>query len=75
MTRCCNRRPEDGVVDRENIDRAVRGHNVRLSPTELKIAIGIMTRRGKGLNEIAGHFNYSRSQVAEIQKLQRGKGC
>lgn len=71
MTRCCTRRPEDGVLDRENVDRGVRGHNPPggLSPTELAIVIAKLDRGGMGLNAIAAHLSYSRSQVAEI--LQR----
>lgn len=71
MARCCTRRPEDGVVDRENIDRAVRGLPATLSPTELRISIGLLARQ-KTLSQIAAHFNYSRSMVAEILHAQRG---
>lgn len=74
MTRCCARRPEDGVLDAENIDRAARGHNPPggLSPTELAIVIAKLDRAGMGLNAISAHLSYSRSQVAEIlQRVRR----
>lgn len=65
--RCCQRRPDDGVVDRELIERAVRGEPVTLTPTEMRMAILIhRTRHGTGLTELSRHFNYSRSAIGEL---------
>lgn len=72
MTQCCDRRREDGVVDREAIERAVAGQPVSLSPTELRMAILVKAKRhGTGLNGLAAHFNYARSSVAEILAAAR----
>lgn len=67
MARCCTRRRDDGVVDHVLIERAVQGQPVELSITELRLAILLRHRRhGTGLNELAAHFNYSRSSVADV---------
>lgn len=67
MSRCCARRPNDGVVDRELIERAVRGEPVALTNTEMQLAILLHRRRhGSGLTQLASHFNYSRSAIGEM---------
>lgn len=55
------------MVDREAIERAVRGQHAVLSPTELRLAILLRRDRYQtGLAELATHFSYSRSSIAEI---------
>lgn len=73
MTRCCARRPEDGMPDRENINRAVQGQPATLSPTEMQMAVFKLMKSGKGLNEISRHLSYSRSQVAALQQTIRNR--
>lgn len=54
-------------MDREAVERAVRGQQVTLSPTELRLAILLRRDRYQtGLSELAAHFSYSRSSIAEI---------
>lgn len=74
MTACCDRRREDGVVDRENVRRAVQGQYARLSPREMVITVGELMKRGMGLNDISGHLGYSRTQVHELQQRVRRSG-
>lgn len=70
---CCGRRSgKDGVVDREQIERAVTGRAATLSPAERELAIWRLSQeRGWGLSRISQELNYSRSQVAAVLARQR----
>lgn len=60
------------MVDHELIERAVRGQPVTLTPTELRMAILLRHRRHHTpLGQLAEHFNYSRSSVADILATYR----
>lgn len=74
MTACCGRRPNDGTIERVNIDRAMAGQNVNISPDEFRIIVMRLNReRGWGLTKISSTFNYaSRSTVANILASLRG---
>lgn len=70
--RCCGTRPDDGVVDREAIERAARGQYAVLTRTERELTIALMARRQRmGLKAISQQLNYSRSQTAEILRRHR----
>lgn len=75
MSACCGRRPNDGTIDRENIDRAMAGRPATISPDEFRIIVMRLNReRGWGLTRISGSMNYaSRSTVAEILASLRGR--
>lgn len=70
---CCGRRSgKDGVVDREQVERAVTGRAATLSPAERELAIWRLSQeRGWGLSRISEHLSYSRSQVAAVLAKQR----
>lgn len=70
---CCGRRSgRDGVVDREEIERAVTGRHATLSPAEREIAIWrLSNERGWGLSRISDQLGYSRSMVASVLAKQR----
>jgi hypothetical protein len=65
---CCTiLRPDDGNIDRVAVDRAMQGHTVRLSRRERALLIlRLAHERGWGLDRIAAHIGYSRTQVAEL---------
>lgn len=68
MNGCCNlTRPDDGVLDRIAIERAVQGQTVTLTRRERTLTVWrLANQRGWGLDRISQHMGYSRSQVAEI---------
>lgn len=75
MSLCCARRPNDGTVDREEIDRAVQGRRATISPDEYRIVVMRLAReRHWGLTRITEHTNgySSRSTVATILAKLRG---
>ena len=72
MSQCCGRRPNDGTVDRESVDRAVQGRPATLSPPEFEIVVFRLSRERRwGLQQISRHTGYSRSQVAATLAKQR----
>lgn len=72
MSTCCGRRPNDGTVDREQINRAVQGRAATISPDEFKIvAYRLHSERRWGLQQISQHTGYSRSVVAATLADQR----
>lgn len=74
MSACCGRRPNDGTIDRENIDRAMAGRAATISPDEFRIVVMRLKReRGWGLTKISSSITYgSRSTVAAILASLRG---
>jgi hypothetical protein len=75
MTACCGRRPNDGTIDREEVDRAVQGRSATLSPPEFELVVYRLARERRwGLQQIARHTGYSRSQVAATLAKQRRMG-
>lgn len=75
MTACCGRRVEDGTVDREEINRAVRGNAATLSPTERRLVIWrLRVENGWGLTLISRHVGYSRTETARILAEQAKVG-
>lgn len=73
MSGCCARRPNDGVIDRNNVDRAMEGRPATISPDEYRIVVMRLAReRHWGLTRISSYLTYaSRSTVASILKSIR----
>lgn len=72
-TACCKRRRNDGIVDDEEVRRAVAGQSATLSPAELnKVVWELSHRRQWGLKKIAHHTGYSNSHIGAILAQQKG---
>lgn len=68
MNGCCTTtRHDDGVLDREAINRAVQGQPTPLTRKERSMVVWrLHSERSWGLDRISAHLGYSRSSVAEI---------
>lgn len=68
MNGCCQRlRPDDGVMDKVAVERAMQGLNTELTRDERKLVIWRLHQtRGWGLDRISQHLGYSRSKVSEL---------
>lgn len=66
---CCARRRNDGIVDEVEVDRAVSGQSAKLSPAEFdRVVYRLARERRWGLELIARHTGYSKSQVNTVMR-------
>ena len=62
---------DDGIVDQVAVDRAARGHRIRLTPAEREAAVLLMSARGHGPKAIAARLGLPLSGVERIRAKAR----